>query len=634
MDVRRGHRSLRARGRHGRSILWGLAAGLVAAAALALVSSGAGDLAAPACAASPGTSSPASSASPGAGKTILRIGVNTDDVDNMNPFIGYTELAYEVYSQNYEFLVERRPEDFLPGPDGVAQSWETSPDGLTWTFHLHKNITWQDGQPLTADDVVFTYNYIIDNQMPVFSTGTKGITKAVKVDDYTVQLITSKPKSNILRLWIPILPKHVWEQITPKAASTTFKNSTPIGSGPFQVVEWKRGSYVRMKANKDYWLGAPKVDELIYVVYKNPSTMVEDLIAGRIAAAHNVPTAEFKKLQNTPGIKAIAFTFFNWDYLNYNCYAGAGSMGNPVLKDPRFRLALDTAIDRDKLVSIAYGGEATPGTTILPPDNWRDPDYHWQPPAGTLRTFDLAKAAAMLDAAGYKDVNGDGLRDYKGKPIKLRLWALNQSIQNQSAGKLITGWFRHLGLGITFEVVDEGVYNDRIWNYSGSTYAPDFDMYLWTWYGYADPGQTLGSYTTSQIEGWNEPCWSNLQYDRAYGQQAVQLVTQQRKQYIDASQEVMYADSPQSITVYPRLLQAIDTADWTGWIFNTVGGGQAIFRSASQKSYLTVEPAVGATTSGTSSTWIWAVVGAAAAIVILVVVLLLRRGRRSEEEPA
>ena len=120
----------------------------------------------------------------------------------------------------------------MPGPDGVAESWESSPDGKTWTFHLHKGIKWQDGQPLTADDVAFTYNYIIDNEMPVYSTPAKGIVKAVKVDDYTVQLVTSKPKSNILRLWIPILPKHIWETMPPKEASTTFRNASPSAAVP------------------------------------------------------------------------------------------------------------------------------------------------------------------------------------------------------------------------------------------------------------------------------------------------------------------------------------------------------------------------------------------------------------------
>jgi peptide/nickel transport system substrate-binding protein len=615
----------RVRGPRGLLFAAACAACVLAAAVLLALALGAGGLTPAARAGSP-------SASPDAGKTILRVGVFVDDLDSLNPFVGYTELAYEVYSQNYEFLVERRPEDFMPGPDGIAESWEQSADGNTWTFHLHEGITWQDGQPLTADDVVFTYNYIIDNEMPVFTNGTKGIVKAVKVDDSTVQLITSKPKSNILRLWIPILPKHVWESIPPKQAGSTFKNADSIGSGPFQVVEWKRGSYVRMQANKEYWQGAPQVDELIYVVYKNPSTMVEDLKAGRIAAAHNIPAAEFKQLQSEPGIKALSFTFFNWDYLNYNCYEDEASLGNPVLKDVRFRLALDTAIDRDKLVAIAYGGEAVPGTTILPPDNWRDPDYHWEPPADVMRTFDLAKAGTMLDEAGYEDADGDGIRDFKGRPIKLRLWALNSSTQSQSAAKLIAGWYKDIGLDIDYEVVDEGVYNDRIWNYDGDTYAPDFDMYLWTWYGYADPGQTIDSYTTAQIENWNEPCWSSLEYDAAVEAQTHALDSAQRKADIDTAQQVMYAEAPISVTVYPKLLQAINTKEWAGWIFNETGGDQAFFRSASQKSYLAVGPAATATAEQASSSWIWAVVAIAVAVIAVLAVVLVRRSRRAVEE--
>jgi peptide/nickel transport system substrate-binding protein len=238
----------------------------------------------------------------------------------------------------------------------------------------------------------------------------------------------------------------------------------------------------------------------------------------------------------------------------------------------------------------------------------------------------------MLDEAGYRDADGDGLRDFKGKPIKLRLWALNSSTQNQSAAKLIAGWFKDIGLDIEYEVVDEGVYNDRIWNYDGDTSAPDFDMYLWTWYGHADPGQTIDSYTTAQIENWNEPCWSSLEYDAAVEAQTHALDSAQRKADIDTAQQVMYAEAPISVTVYPKLLQAINTKEWAGWIFNETGGDQAFFRSASQKSYLTVAPATTATVESSSTTWIWAVVAVVVAVGLVVALMLVRRSRRAVEE--
>ncbi len=597
---------------------------LLVAAAAALLAP-----AAPPPAAASGSPSAATSA--GAGKVVLRIGV-TQDVNSMNPLIGFTDTAYDVYSQNYEFLVERRPEDYMPGPDGVAESWESSPDGKTWTFHLHKGITWQDGQPLTADDVVFTYNYIVDNQIPAYTGAAGGITKAVKVDDYTVQLITKQPKADILSMWIPILPKHVWEKIPAKEATGSFENAAPIGSGPFQVVEWKRGSYVRMKANKDYWLGAPAVDEIIYQIYKNANTMVEDLISGTIDCAQGIPPAAFRKLQATPGIKAIAYLGPGWDHMNFNCYDSPDSRGAPVLRDPKFRVALDYAIDREKLVAIPYGGLAVPGTTVLPPGFWKDPDYHWQPPAGVLRTFDLAKAASLLDEAGYVDTDGDGIRERDGTPIKLRLWAPTSSIQLQTSAKLMTGWFRQLGLDIKYQVVDEGVINDGVWNYEGDTYAPDYDLYLWSWGGMADPSQTLDSYTTAQIEGWNEPCWSDQAYDRASELQTHELNVQKRAAAIADCQQIMYASNPQAVTVYAKLLQAVNTGRWDGWVYSTIEGGQAFYRQASQKTFLTVRPKAGAQTPAGTRSWIWALVAIAAVIVVVTALLLRRRGRGRVEE--
>ncbi|MEI6449716.1 MAG: ABC transporter substrate-binding protein [Actinomycetes bacterium] len=598
---------------------------VAAAALLGVALSGAGPF-------GPGARAAGSGGSPSsAAKLVLRIGV-TQDVNSMNPFVGFTDTAYDVYSQNYEFLVERRPEDYMPGPDGVAESWESSSDGKTWTFHLHKGITWQDGRPLTADDVVFTYNYIVDNQIPAYTGAAAGITKAVKVDDHTVQLVTSRPKADILSMWIPILPKHVWEKISPEEATASFENPTPIGSGPFQVVEWKRGSYVRMKANKNYWLGAPAVDEVIYQIYKNANTMVEDLVSGTIDCAQGIPPAAFRKLEATPGIKAIAYLGPGWDHMNFNCYDSPDSRGAPVLRDPRFRVALDYAIDRDKLVAIPYGGLAVPGSTVLPPGFWKDPDYHWQPPAGVLRTFDLARAGAMLDAAGYVDTDGDGVRESQGKPIKLRLWAPTGSIQMQTSAKLITGWFRELGLDIKYQVVDEGVINDGVWNYEGGAYAPDYDLYLWSWGGMADPSQTLDSYTTAQIEGWNEPCWSDAAYDRASELQMHELDAQKRAAAIDRCQEIMYAANPQAVTVYAKLLQAVNTSRWDGWVYSTIEGGQAFYRQASQKTFLTVRPKVGAQATAGSRGWIWGLVAIAGAIAIVVVVALRRRARGRVEE--
>ena len=119
----------------------------------------------------------------------------------------------------------------------------------------------------------------------------------------------------------------------------------------------------------------------------------------------------------------------------------AASRGNPVLKDPKFRQALNWAVDRDKICAIVYGGHARPATTVITADYYTDPDWHWEPPADVKYSFDLEKAKQLLDAAGYKDTDGDGIREDAGKPIELRLWCRAGSTTYQNVERLVAGWF-------------------------------------------------------------------------------------------------------------------------------------------------------------------------------------------------
>ena len=139
--------------------------------------------------------------------------------------------------------------------------------------------------------------------MGLFIDYVKFITKVEATDDTHVVFTCSKPKANMLGLWIPILPEHIWSKISPKDAEKSFKNPPPIiGSGPFQTVEVKKGSFVRMVANKDYWKGAPKVDEVIFQTYQNQDTMAQDLKTGAIQTGWNIPSAQFAPLDSEPDL--------------------------------------------------------------------------------------------------------------------------------------------------------------------------------------------------------------------------------------------------------------------------------------------------------------------------------------------
>ena len=344
---------------------------------------------------------------------------------------------------------------------------------------------------------------------------------------------------------------------------------------------------------------------------------------------HEFPQAQYETLKNTPGVTVESSILYNWDYIAFNCYDSPDSKGHPVLLDPDFRKALEYAIDRESIVQTAYYGHAIPGYTFVPPDDWTDPDYSWQPPDGVRRDFDPERANQLLDEAGYIDSDGNGIREYEGKDIVLRLWALTDDQEGQRAVRLIAGWFRDVGVKARLSVVDEGVYYDAIWGYDGDTFTPDFDIYVWAWgMGYYDPGQTLDCYTTAQIEGWNEMAWSNPEFDRLAEVQNATLDKNERAELIKQMQQVMYEDCPVIVTTHPYKLNAYRTDTWQGWDVANYGKGPTFFGAINPWSFYNVQPTTGEVgDDGTSSTLIVIIVVVAAAVAVVAFVLV-RRSRR------
>jgi peptide/nickel transport system substrate-binding protein len=572
-----------------------------------------------------------SSPSPGTGTTIMRIGL-LEDADNLNPFIMQQVTSYMVIHLNYDFLVGFDPKQLTPRPE-IATSWSLSADQKTWTFHIRHGMTWQDGQPVTAKDVAFTFNYIVKNKLNNVAVYTYGITGAKAIDDYTCEVYTNAPKSNMLSMVVAILPQHIWSKISGKAASTSYANNPPIvGSGPFQTVQWKRGQYIELKANKTYWKGAPHIDELFFEIYTNANSMVADLKAGALDGAVDVPMAQFAALKNVPGLTGITATSWRFTELGFNCYDSPNSMGNPVLLDQRFRQALQYAINRPDIVSTAFNGYAQIGSTTIVPYS----RFHYQPPANMLYTYDPAKANAMLDAAGYK-MGPSGIRlDKHGKPINLRLLVTNDYPPNMTTARLVAGWLKQVGIGTKLTVVDAGGMLAAQYNYKGNTFAPNYDMFIWYWTGDPDPYFNVTVPTTGQIQGWNDTCWTNPLYDKLAVQQAQTLDFATRKSIIDKMQQIIFAGSPYLVFAYPYQLEVYNTAKWAGYV-NAPSGfagytGSALYPYTNIDTYVNVhlKPA---SSTGNSTNWglIAGGVGAAAVIVVVIIVLMRRRPRATEE---
>ncbi len=578
--------------------------------------------------ASSGDTSPAATE-----RTTFRVGWLLEP-DNLNPFMGMLGQDYQIWHLNYDFLVGFQPNDLSPRPE-LAESWEVSADGTKWTFKIRQGVKWHDGRPLTARDVAFTFNYIVKNDLQTISIYTGGITGAEALDDTTVVITTEKPKANMLAMIVPIIPEHIWSKISAKAATSSYQNPPPIvGSGPFQVVEWRKGRFIRLEANPDYWGEKPKVDELIFQNYTNADTMTADLKQGAIGAAVGLPQAQFPALAKTPGVTGLKGTHWRFHELGFNCYDSPDSLGNPVLLDERFRHALNWAIDRDKITEVAFFGQADVGSTIIVPYS----AYHWQPSADRLYAYDPQKAEAELDAAGYKDTDGDGFReDLKGDPLSLRLYVTTDSPENQAAGKLIAGWFADIGLKINLKIIDAGVLLNAQYNYEDDTYAPDYDMFVWFWTYDYDPDIMLNVPTPWQIEGWNDTLWTDPEYSRLCKEQEQTIDVQKRISLVQQMQQIVYESSPYLVFSYPFQLEAYRSDLWEGVVPSPSDyegyDGSAFYNYMNVDTYLGVQPKATEQTSesGAGRIVLMALVVVVVIVAVVVWALARRRGRSLEE---
>ena len=575
------------------------------------------------------------SASPGGEKIILKVGWSPDP-DSLNPFVGVQQSSYELWHVSYDFLTNYG-DQYLETQPGLAESWTSSPDGLTWTFKIRSGVMWSDGVPLTAKDIAFTYNWEIKLQLQAFLSALDGIESASAPDDTTLIVTCSRPKADILSMWCPILPEHIWSQFKTADDAKNFFNKPPIvGSGPFQVVEWQKSKFVRCVANKAYWGGAPKADEVFFQLYTNQDTLAQDLKLGTIDLAINIPPAQVTALQGDSSLESSGCSQKAFDYLSFNCKEGP-SLGNPVLRDMKFRQALNWGIDKAKMAELAYQGYADPATTMFEVDFYDpDLDWHWQPPADVEYQFDAAKAKQLLADAGYKDTDGDGILNDPNngdKNITLRLWSRTQSPQSQVMGKLIAGWWKDLGLDINYSVEDESVLIDGGYNYAGDTYKPDYDIYIWQWQpSGSDPGRRLGYFRTAQIENQNDCCWSNPEYDKLWDMQSQELDPQKRKDVAYKMQELFYQETPYIVLTYPKLLEAWNTSRLEGWQRIPQPNGAVAFITDNVSNYSTAGPkTTTATTAKSSNVGLIVGIVIAALVVIGIVVLLMRRKPRAEE---
>ena len=498
---------------------------------------------------------------------VVRIGW-LEGPDSLNIGVAWLGTAYTIsgltYSTMYRFNLDGTF-SFDLGTDV-----KRSEDGLVYTFTIREGVKFHDGQPVTAKDVAFTYNLVMAHEdFPTLHSYVEYFESVEAPDDKTVVITLTEAIPNIESklVFLYIFPEHIWKDHAEGEAATAFENLEMVGSGPFKMLEYKANEFIRLGVNKDYYGSVAKVDEVIFQVFQNADVLVQALKSGQVDMVTNVPNTSVESLKTDANIKVVAGAplapeltdiIFNVTEPE-NCPIADGGLctGHPALRDKQVRLAMAHATDKQKIIDIVLLGLGEPGIALIPNglgdwfnSNIRDYEY------------DVDKASQILDAAGYLDVDGDGVRDMPdgSRPLTFRLNWPDTDSRYQRIAELLSEMWGEIGITVEMQVVESDTLTAQCCP------ALDFDIILWGWIADPDPNTLLIIPTTDQIPtGYNETGISNARYDELYAKQGVELDKDKRREMVWEMQAIVHENVPYIIPYYAFAIQAYRLDRFTGW---------------------------------------------------------------------
>ncbi len=494
-----------------------------------------------------------------AGKDVLRV-ASTQSIDSLNPFQAIFASSTQLGRLMYEFLTTYHARTQRPVP-ALATSWSTSADKLTWTFRIRSGARWSDGEPITADDVAFTYNLMLHDPAARTANGNfvANFESVTAPDERTVVIHTRVPQATMLALDIPIVPEHIWSTVNDIAA---YRNQTMpvVGSGPFVLTEYVPGQFVRLRANDTYWRGAPRIDELVFVQFTNTDAAVQALLSGEVdligsgSTGGGLTPAQFEAVADEPHVARNRADGQSYTELAMNPGAATsdGALigdGHPALRDVRVRKAIAHAIDRDVLVERVLDGYGQPGESIIPP---AFTDYHWSAPTSSV---DRARANRILDAAGYPR-GPDGVRvGPDGRELRLRLIGNGDRIEHAGIVAFIQGWLAEIGIAVEPRLIAGSRLNEL-------TTRGYYDLAISGWGVNPDPDYVLSLHTCGQrpgpdgTGGTTAAFFCDPRYDALYARQLSEFDRDRRARIVEQMQQLLYEQAPTVVLYYRNALEA------------------------------------------------------------------------------
>ena len=497
---------------------------------------------------------------------VLRIGW-AGSPDTLNPGTAVLSEAYTLFELVYDSMYQLE----LDGTYSLelADSVDVTDDGLVYTYHIRDGISFHDGEPLTAEDVAFSYNlYATQEDFPFLPVYTEFF-DTVEADDSNNVIITltdAIPNIESQLIFLYVVPEHIWGGLE-GAAIAEFENEAMIGSGPFKMVEYAQNEFVRLEGVKDHFLKGPIIDEAVFQTFENQDALVQALRTGQVDMITEMPNTAVASLRNDENIElvsgpplapSVTDIIFNQTAAE-NCPPDDGlCTGHPALQDRNVRLALAHATDKQQIIDVVLLGLGAPGLTLIPDSlgvfyNDSLNDY----------AYDVAMANQILDDAGYLDSDGDGVREMPdgSNPLTFRMNWPSDSTNAPRMAELLAGMWAEVGVGTELQALDP----DALTSVCCPTF--DFDVILWGWGSDPDPSFLLSVMLTDEIPtGNSETGYSNPEYDALYLEQAVELDRDKRIEMVHQMEQIVFDDVVYIIPYYAQTVQAYRTDRFSGWL--------------------------------------------------------------------
>jgi peptide/nickel transport system substrate-binding protein len=442
--------------------------------------------------------------------------------DQLDPQKTSAYFSFEVLENVFDTLVE--PDANLEMRPALAESWEVSADQLGWTFRLRHGVTFHDGSPFTADDVVYSYRRIIDAKL-ANADKLSSVTGVTAPDPSTVRITLKQPTPNLLTNLGGFKGLAIVSRRNVESGQIA---THPVGTGPFAFQGQKSGDSITLKANPGYWAGAPKVSGVTFRFISEPSTALSALQAGEIDWTDSIPTQRVKQLKEDDSVTLAATPSNDYWYLALN-------EARAPWNDVRVRKAIAYAIDRDAIVAATSYGTAVANQLAIPKGN------PWYTPYDGYR-HDVARAKNLLAEASQTGI---------AAPKTLDMLVTTQYPATVTAAQIIADNLAPLGITVNIRTDDFASWLDEQNN-------GHFDMLMMGWLGNIDPDDFY--YAQHHTDGSsNAQKFSNPEVDRLLD--AARVETNRNARADDyAKAATIIADQVSYIYLYnPSVIQAWTT---------------------------------------------------------------------------